>query len=142
MACPKYLLAFRQDIVWKKGAELPMGFESRSDVFVCAKHKAKTARRGREKFPSGNLFVTESPPSAMNSWTKNEKTLAKEFMFPDFKTALAFVNKVGALAEEHDHHPDILMHDYKYVSITLTTHGAGAVTEKDEALAKEIDLLA
>ena len=60
-----------------------------------------------------------------------------EQAFKDFKTALAFVNKVGELAESANHHPDINF-GYDYVDITLCTHSADGLTDKDFALAKKI----
>ena len=71
-------------------------------------------------------------------WQEINKSLVREFSFPDFKTALAFVNKVGALAEAANHHPDISL-TWGKVTIRLTTHDDGGVTEKDRQLAKEID---
>ncbi len=71
-------------------------------------------------------------------WAAEEDKLIKEFKFADFKSALDFVNKVGALAESANHHPDIEF-GWGYAKISLTTHSAGKVTDKDHALAKEID---
>lgn len=68
-----------------------------------------------------------------------QDAIEKEFTFADFSQALAFANRVGALAEEADHHPDILLHGYKRVTITLTTHSAGGITERDLALAARIE---
>lgn len=75
----------------------------------------------------------------MNEWIKKEKLLSKEFVFSDFKEAIGFVNRVAGLAEKHNHHPDIMVYDYKKVRLTLTTHDKGKVTEKDYNLADEID---
>ena len=76
----------------------------------------------------------------MDNWTEKDNKLERGFEFSDFKSALDFVNKVGALAEGANHHPDILMHDYKKVLITLTTHSEGSmVTEKDRELASSIN---
>jgi 4a-hydroxytetrahydrobiopterin dehydratase len=66
--------------------------------------------------------------------------LIGEWKFEDFKEALAFVNKVGEAAEEVDHHPDISI-KYNRVRLTLSTHSAGTVTEKDYALADVISNL-
>lgn len=78
----------------------------------------------------------------MNDWKMIENKLEKSFEFEDFVSALDFTNKVGKLAEEQSHHPDILIHSYNKVKITLTTHDKGfKVTEKDLLLAKEIDSL-
>lgn len=73
-------------------------------------------------------------------WREENKTLVKEFKFNDFKSALEFVNKVGALAEDRNHHPDIEV-GWGYVKIKLTTHSAGKVTDKDHQLAEAIDKL-
>lgn len=73
-------------------------------------------------------------------WNEEDNTLRKEFTFDDFKSALEFVNKVGALAESANHHPDIQL-GWGKVKISLTTHSAGGVTEKDRDLAKQIDQL-
>jgi 4a-hydroxytetrahydrobiopterin dehydratase len=54
---------------------------------------------------------------------------------------MAFVNKVADLAEEANHHPDILIHGWNKVRLTLSTHSEGGVTEKDRALAERIDQL-
>ncbi len=72
-------------------------------------------------------------------WQEEGSTLYKEFIFPSFRDALHFVNKVGDLAEEVQHHPDMLLYNYNKVRITLTTHDAGMVTDKDRTLAQKID---
>jgi 4a-hydroxytetrahydrobiopterin dehydratase len=75
----------------------------------------------------------------MANWIKVNKQLRKEFIFKNFVEALAFVNRVAYLAEEHNHHPDILLYKYKHVRLSLTTHSEGKVTEKDYKLAELID---
>jgi 4a-hydroxytetrahydrobiopterin dehydratase len=76
----------------------------------------------------------------MNSWKEENNKLVREFEFENFKEALDFVNKVGALAEGANHHPDILLHDYKKVLVSLSTHSEGSiVTEKDRELASSIN---
>ncbi|HLC89747.1 MAG TPA: 4a-hydroxytetrahydrobiopterin dehydratase [Patescibacteria group bacterium] len=72
-------------------------------------------------------------------WLNQNNSLIKEFIFQNFKEALAFVNKVGEVAESKNHHPDILMYGYKKVKITLTTHDQGKVTDKDTEMAELID---
>jgi 4a-hydroxytetrahydrobiopterin dehydratase len=74
-------------------------------------------------------------------WKTGNDKLEREFIFSDFRNALRFVNKVGELAEEMNHHPDILLFGYKKVKITLTTHSEGKVTRKDYELAGKIDLI-
>ncbi len=65
--------------------------------------------------------------------------IAKEYQLKDFAEALDFVNKVGAFAEEMNHHPDIFMHSWNKVRITVSTHSEGGVTEKDFQLAEKIE---
>jgi len=66
--------------------------------------------------------------------------ITREFKFPDFKSALGFVNCVGTLAEEQGHHPDILL-AWGRVAITLWTHKVDGLTESDFILAAKIDEL-
>ena len=73
-------------------------------------------------------------------WNEENNTLVKEFKFADFRSALEFVNKVGALAEGAKHHPDIEL-GWGKVKIKLTTHSAGKVTDKDHELTKKIDAI-
>ncbi len=70
----------------------------------------------------------------------NEHHLQRAFRFPDFKHALDFVNRVGALAEEQGHHPDILL-AWGKAEITLWTHKIDGLTESDFILAAKIDRL-
>lgn len=64
--------------------------------------------------------------------------LEKEYAFPDFVTALAFVNRVGAVAEEEGHHPDLFL-TWGKVRITLWTHSIDGLTESDFVLAAKAD---
>lgn len=66
-------------------------------------------------------------------------SISRQFEFKDFKQALAFVDKVGALAEEEGHHPDINLFAFKKVLITLSTHAIGGLSENDFILAAKID---
>ncbi|MFY9645120.1 MAG: 4a-hydroxytetrahydrobiopterin dehydratase [Terriglobales bacterium] len=68
----------------------------------------------------------------------NEHHIVRSYKFPDFKSALAFVNRVGAVAEEQGHHPDILL-AWGKVEITLWTHKIDGLTESDFILAAKID---
>jgi len=73
-------------------------------------------------------------------WKTENDRLKKAFEFNDFSEALQFVNKIGELAENKKHHPDILLRNYKFVDISLTTHDNGnKITEKDVELAQLID---
>jgi len=70
----------------------------------------------------------------------NEHHLSRTFSFPDFKQALAFVNRVGELAEEQGHHPDILL-SWGKAEVTLWTHKIDGLTESDFIMAAKIDRL-
>ena len=78
--------------------------------------------------------------ASVPTWQVQKGELVKTFTFSDFKGSLAFVNKVGELAEKAGHHPDISV-NYNLVTLALSTHSEGGVTEKDFQLAKEIDAL-
>jgi 4a-hydroxytetrahydrobiopterin dehydratase len=70
----------------------------------------------------------------------NKHHLVRNYKFPDFKSALAFVNRVGEVAEEQGHHPDILF-GWGKVEITTWTHAVDGLTESDFILAAKIDQL-
>ena len=70
----------------------------------------------------------------------NGHHLERQFAFPDFKSALAFVDHVGALAEEQGHHPDIFL-AWGKVGVTIWTHKIDGLTESDFILAAKIDRL-
>lgn len=75
------------------------------------------------------------------NWTvTDEHHIQREFKFPDFKQALDFVNRVGAVAEEQGHHPDILL-TWGKAAITLWTHSINGLSESDFIMAAKIDRL-
>ncbi len=75
-----------------------------------------------------------------DDWIEAHNALQKTFHFSDFKSALAFVNKVGRIAEDLQHHPDISIKDYNKVFISTTSHDKGnTITARDHALAEAID---
>ncbi len=71
----------------------------------------------------------------------HEHHITRTFAFPDFKQALDFVNRVGALAEKQGHHPDIFL-AWGKAQITLWTHKVDGLTESDFIMAAKIDTLA
>ncbi len=77
--------------------------------------------------------------SSVSGWMQEEKQIAKQFQLKDFADALTFVNKVGVEAEKLDHHPDILIHSWNKVKITISTHSEGGITKKDFQLAEKIE---
>ena len=76
--------------------------------------------------------------TSLSGWQLNGSSLLKTFTFPDFKGSMAFVTKVALQAEAMDHRPDILVSGSR-VTLTLTTHDAGGLTERDFTLARRID---
>ena len=79
--------------------------------------------------------------SALPHWQRSGEIIARTFEFKDFPAALKFVNHVADLAEQAQHHPDVDIR-WNKVTLALTTHDAGGLTEKDFALAKQCDALA
>jgi 4a-hydroxytetrahydrobiopterin dehydratase len=65
--------------------------------------------------------------------------IEKEYKFKNFQEALGFVSKVGQIAEEEGHHPDIYLHNWNKVRLTLSTHAIGGLSENDFILASKID---
>jgi 4a-hydroxytetrahydrobiopterin dehydratase len=82
--------------------------------------------------------------SALGDWQRADGTppsIVREVKFDDFAAALAFVNRVGEAAEAANHHPDILLHGWNKVRLTLSTHSEGGLTAADFELAGRIDAL-
>ena len=79
--------------------------------------------------------------SSLDGWKQGEKEITKQFELKDFKSALSFVNQIGEKAEEMDHHPDIFIHSWNKVKITISTHSEGGITNKDVQLAEKIQKL-
>ena len=75
---------------------------------------------------------------SLPGWEREGDEIEKKFRFADFRASMAFVNRVAELAEAADHHPDISI-KYNRVKLTLSTHSEGGVTEKDFALAAQVD---
>jgi len=73
-------------------------------------------------------------------WAEVEGALEREFRFGDFAEALAFVNRVGELAEREGHHPDVAIH-WNEVRLRWWTHARNAVTERDYELAAKSNLV-
>jgi 4a-hydroxytetrahydrobiopterin dehydratase len=74
-------------------------------------------------------------------WRQEGESLVRDYELEDFKAAIAFVNRVADAAEEANHHPDILVHGWNKVRLTLTTHSEGRLTSSDHEMAKRIDAL-
>jgi 4a-hydroxytetrahydrobiopterin dehydratase len=78
--------------------------------------------------------------AALSGWREapGREAIQKKFVFKDFNDAFAFMVRVALLAEKMDHHPE-WFNVYKTVDVTLATHDAGGVTEKDVAMAKAME---
>jgi 4a-hydroxytetrahydrobiopterin dehydratase len=79
----------------------------------------------------------------LKGWTEvaGRDAIRKKFVFANFVEAFGFMSKVALIAERMDHHPE-WFNVYKTVDVTLSTHDAGGVTQKDIALAKAMDVFA
>jgi len=76
----------------------------------------------------------------LDGWLAESDVIMKRFEFPNFAASLDFVNKVGALAEAADHHPDVKF-GWGYAEFAMTTHDRGGLTKFDFDLARKIDFL-
>lgn len=77
--------------------------------------------------------------AAGDEWKLEGDALVRDLEFEDFKSAMAAVNRVADAAEEVNHHPDILIHGWNRVRLTLTTHSEGRVTDADHDMAGRLD---
>jgi len=84
----------------------------------------------------------ETALSGLNGWISDQRadTISHDFKFKDFSEAFGFMTRVALLAQAADHHPE-WSNVYNKVTITLTTHDAGGLTQKDVGLAEAIDQL-
>lgn len=74
-------------------------------------------------------------------WSLEGARLRRRFRLQDFRAALAWVNRVGMLAEEHGHHPDVHLTGWNKVELELWTHAIGGLHDNDFVLARAIDAL-
>lgn len=72
-------------------------------------------------------------------WRRVGDAIVRERRFADFAAAIGFVDRVAEVAEEANHHPDILVHGWNKVQLTLSTHSEGGITAADLALAERLD---
>ncbi len=77
----------------------------------------------------------------MSGWREEGDAIVRDLDFKDFPGALAYVNRVAELAEEANHHPDILIHGWNKVRLALFTHSEGRITDADRRMAEQIDQL-
>lgn len=86
--------------------------------------------------PELHAYLAQVP-----SWklSTDRKSISREFVFTDFVEGVVFITDVAHVAEEEGHHPDLNLHDYKKVTVTLSTHAIGGLSENDFILAAKID---
>ena len=82
----------------------------------------------------------ENRLEALEGWSREGDAITKEFDHGDFKGSVDFVNRLTAEAEEMNHHPDLEI-SWATVTVTITTHSEGGLTEGDFELASRIDAL-
>jgi 4a-hydroxytetrahydrobiopterin dehydratase len=114
---------------------LSKGMSSLADKNCVPCHGGVPPLKGKEL-----AAIHRQLPDSAHWIVVDEHHIVRKYQFPDFRSALAFVNKVGALAEEQGHHPDIVL-TWGMVEITLWTHAVKGLTESDFILAAKIDRL-
>ena len=75
------------------------------------------------------------------NWEEIDGKLVRNVKCQDFQEAVALFNKIAVIAESMNHHPDLRIYSYKFLSIEIYTHDTNSITQKDHDLAKEIDVL-
>jgi 4a-hydroxytetrahydrobiopterin dehydratase len=90
-----------------------------------------------EKLPES---MVEARLGSFPEWSELNGAIQRTYQFPDFAASMQFVRKVAEEAERVQHHPDILIR-YNKVTLTLSTHDAGGITEKDFAFAAAVDAM-
>jgi 4a-hydroxytetrahydrobiopterin dehydratase len=99
--------------------------------------------------PQGGRQVQRYTPAEIEArlrqypgWTLSEDgQLHKEWTFKNFMQVILFVNAIAHLAQVADHHPDLHIHDYKYLAVSLMTHSEKAITDRDFSLIAQIEAL-
>jgi 4a-hydroxytetrahydrobiopterin dehydratase len=102
------------------------------------------AQRHCRELPAGTPALSDADRRALleqvPGWSVDGERLRRDYSFPDFVTALDFVNRVGAVAEEEGHHPDLQL-GYGRVGVELWTHSVGGLSENDFILAARVNAL-
>ena len=103
---------------------------------------SKAGLESLASFAAGQMKLEEAKIvlalAALPQWRRDGEIISRTFVFKDFPAAMKFVTDVADLAEQAQHHPDIDIR-WNKVTLALTTHDAGGLTEKDFALARQIE---
>ena len=117
---------------------------SMATSFSLMRAASKVSLESLESFAAGQIKMEPAKIilalSALPQWRRDGEIISRTFVFKDFPAAMKFVNHVAELAEQAQHHPDVDIR-WNKVTLALTTHDAGGLTEKDFALAKQCDAL-
>ncbi len=79
--------------------------------------------------------------ATLEGWSLKDGKLWKQLRFANFREAIRFVNAAAELAEAEGHHPDLSLHDYRLLDVTLSTHAIGGLSENDFIVAAKLDAL-
>ena len=113
--------------------------------FSLLREASQVSLESLESFTTGQVKFAEPQIilalGTLPDWKKTGDVIARTFQFKDFPAAMDFTNAVAALAEQAQHHPNIDVR-WNKVTLALSTHDAGGLTEKDFALARQCDALA
>ena len=77
-----------------------------------------------------------------SAWVRQDEEIVRDYKLENFGDAVALVNRVAEAAEQRNHHPDILIHGWNNVRLSLTNHAAGGLTAVDFEMAEQFDSLA
>jgi 4a-hydroxytetrahydrobiopterin dehydratase len=110
--------------------------------FSLLRAASKASLESLESFTAGQIKMEEVSIllwlNSLPEWKRHDQIISRTFQFKNFPAAIKFVNIVADLAEQAQHHPDVDIR-WNKVTLALTTHDAGGLTEKDFALARQFD---
>ena len=109
-------------------------------MIVLAKEKCVPCEGGVEPMTAGEIACMLQ---GVKGWQhEDNKKIWREFKFKNFVKAIDFINRIADVAEYEDHHPDILVHNYKYVRVELMTHAINGLSRNDFIVAAKINEIA
>ena len=112
--------------------------------FSLLREAGKVSLESLESFAAGQIKMEPAQIilrlATLPEWSRTGEIISRTFVFKNFPAAMKFVNRVADLAEQAQHHPDVDIR-WNRVTLALTTHDAGGLTEKDFALAQQCDAL-
>jgi 4a-hydroxytetrahydrobiopterin dehydratase len=114
---------------------LQTGFSLLREASKVSLDSLETFAAGQVKMEPAKIILALS---TLPEWSRSGEMISRTFAFKDFPAAMKFVNAVAELAEQAQHHPDVDIR-WNKVTLALTTHDAGGLTEKDFELARQLD---